>query len=118
VLEAPLDVAGEVRAKILFQAAWTAATAGDRARCAQFMAESLELYRTLVQRSPEEPTLQRGLIAAYNQAEEIAVDQVAWVPLFQPKNIYVFQNYVKGFTIDAQGRSLDNIWPNVKLLSH
>jgi len=57
-------------------------------------------------------------IAAYNQAEEIAVDQVAWVPILQAKNIYVFQNYVKGFTIDAQGRSLDNIWPNVKILSH
>jgi peptide/nickel transport system substrate-binding protein/oligopeptide transport system substrate-binding protein len=56
--------------------------------------------------------------AAYNQAEEIAVDQVAWIPVFQAKNIYVFQKYVRGFTIDAQGRSLDNVWPNVQILSH
>ncbi len=57
-------------------------------------------------------------IAAYNQAEEIAVDQVAWAPLFQGKNIYVFQKYVKGFSIDAQGLSPDIMWPNVEILAH
>jgi predicted ATPase len=74
VLEAPADLADEVRAKILFQAAWTAATAGDRVRCAQLLEEALKLYRTLVQRSPAELSLQRGLIAALNGAGRIALN--------------------------------------------
>ncbi len=74
VMEAPADMAGEVRAKVLFQAAWAATTAGDRARCAQLLAESLSLYRTLVQRSPADRTLQRGLIAALNGAGHIALN--------------------------------------------
>jgi len=73
VLEAPADVATEVRAQVLFQAAWTAATAGDVARRGQLMEESLSLYRALVQRSPENRTLQRGLIAALNGAGHIAL---------------------------------------------
>jgi predicted ATPase/DNA-binding CsgD family transcriptional regulator/transcriptional regulator with XRE-family HTH domain len=74
VQEASVEVAGEVRAKILFQAAWAASPAGDSARRAQLLAESLALYRTLVQRSPEKPALQRGLIAALNGAGHIALN--------------------------------------------
>ncbi len=73
LLEAPVDVAGDVRAKILFHAAWAEFAAGDKARRAQLIAESLTLYRTLVQRSPEDLTLQRGLIAALNGAGHMAL---------------------------------------------
>jgi predicted ATPase/transcriptional regulator with XRE-family HTH domain len=73
VLEAPVDVAGDVRAKILFHAAWAESAAGDKARRAQLIEESLTLYRTLVQRSPAELSLQRGLIAALNGAGHIAL---------------------------------------------
>jgi oligopeptide transport system substrate-binding protein len=54
----------------------------------------------------------------YNQAEEIAVDEVAWIPVFQSKTIYVFQKYVKGFSIDAEGLSPDVLWSGVQILSH
>ena len=54
----------------------------------------------------------------YNQAEEIAIDNVAWVPLFQAKTIYVFQKYLKGFSIDSEGLSPDISWSNVQILSH
>ena len=54
----------------------------------------------------------------YNQAEEIAIDQVAWVPLFQAKTIYVFQKYVKGFAFDSEGLTPDTAWSNVQILSH
>src|SRR5262249_44251769 len=74
VLEAPVDVAGDVRAKLLFHGAWATLATGDRARLAQLLEESLTLYRTLVQRSPEEPGLQRGLIAALNGAGHIALN--------------------------------------------
>lgn len=56
--------------------------------------------------------------ALYNQAEEIAVDNVAWIPLFQGKNIYVFQTYVQGFGYDSQGLWPDIAWSNVKILQH
>ncbi len=73
VLEAPVDVADDVRAKILFHAAWAEFTAGGKARRAQLIEESLALYRTLVRRSPTELSLQRGLIAALNGAGHIAL---------------------------------------------
>jgi hypothetical protein len=73
VLEAPVDVVGDVRAKILFHAAWAESAAGDKTRRAQLIEESLTLYRTLVQQSPAELSLQRGLIAALNGAGHIAL---------------------------------------------
>jgi peptide/nickel transport system substrate-binding protein/oligopeptide transport system substrate-binding protein len=63
-------------------------------------------------------TDQNSRLAAYYQAEEIAVDQVAWVSLFQGKNLYVVQKYVKGFSIDAQGVSPAILWPQVEILAH
>lgn len=54
----------------------------------------------------------------YDQAEEIAVDNVAWVPLFQGKNIYVFQSYVQGFSFDIQGLTPDIQWSSIKILQH
>jgi peptide/nickel transport system substrate-binding protein/oligopeptide transport system substrate-binding protein len=56
--------------------------------------------------------------ALYGQAEELAVDEVAWIPFSQSKNIYVFQPYVNGFVQDAGGLTPDNVWPNVQIMSH
>ena len=71
--EAPRDVAGEVRAKALLQAAWAALTAGDKARRAELLEESLTLYRSLVQQFPKKSTLQRGLLAALTAAGHMAL---------------------------------------------
>jgi oligopeptide transport system substrate-binding protein len=57
-------------------------------------------------------------LSLYNQAEEIAIDNVAWIPFSQGKNLYVFQKYVSGFVIDAQDLTPDIAWANVKILQH
>ncbi len=54
----------------------------------------------------------------YNQAEEIAIDQVSWIPFEQGKTIYTHQKWVSGFTIDAQGLTPDIAWPDVQILQH
>jgi oligopeptide transport system substrate-binding protein len=54
----------------------------------------------------------------YNQAEEIAIDNVAWIPFEQGKNIFTHQKWVSGFTIDAQGLTPDIAWSDVKILQH
>lgn len=54
----------------------------------------------------------------YNQAEEIAIDQVSWIPIIQGKNIYTHQKWVSGFSIDAQGLVPDIGWPDVQILQH
>ncbi|HEY7414277.1 MAG TPA: peptide ABC transporter substrate-binding protein, partial [Ktedonobacteraceae bacterium] len=57
-------------------------------------------------------------LADYNQAEELAVQNVAWIPFSQGKNIYVFQKWVSGFVQDAQGLTPDISWPDVQILQH
>jgi peptide/nickel transport system substrate-binding protein/oligopeptide transport system substrate-binding protein len=57
-------------------------------------------------------------IAAYNQAEEIAVDEVAWAPIFQSKSVYVTQKWVKGFILDAGGLTPDISWASIQILNH
>jgi oligopeptide transport system substrate-binding protein len=61
---------------------------------------------------------QNQRISLYNQAEEIAIDNVAWIPFIQGKTIYVFQKYVQGYYSDAQGLTPDIGWPSVKILAH
>ncbi len=54
----------------------------------------------------------------YNQAEELAVDEVAWIPFSQSKNTYVVQPWVSGFTVDAGGLIPDSVWANVYVTQH
>ena len=56
--------------------------------------------------------------AEYGQAEELAVDEVAWIPTNQGKNIYVFQPYIKGFVQNAGGLTPDLSWPDVSIAAH
>ncbi len=41
--------------------------------------------------------------AAYNQAEQIAIDQVGWLPLYHSKGSILIRPTVKGLTYTAQG---------------
>jgi peptide/nickel transport system substrate-binding protein/oligopeptide transport system substrate-binding protein len=61
---------------------------------------------------------QNQRIQDYNQAEEQDIQQVAWIPINQGKNIFVFQKYVQNFFYDAQGLTPDISWPDVQILSH
>ncbi len=57
-------------------------------------------------------------LALYNKMEEEAVDNVAWIPFSQSKNLYVVEPYVHGFTIDAGGLTPDDVWANVYITQH
>ena len=80
VLEAPADVAEDIRAQILFYAAG-AESVREKAQQKQLLAESLTLYRTLVQRSPADLRLQRGLITALTGAGHLALNTGAYPEL-------------------------------------
>jgi oligopeptide transport system substrate-binding protein len=54
----------------------------------------------------------------YNQAEELAVQNVAWIPFIQQKIIYTIQKWVSGYSVDAQGLTPDIAWPDVQILQH
>ncbi len=57
-------------------------------------------------------------LSIYNQMEEEAVDNVAWIPFSQSKNLYVVEPYVHGFTIDGGGLTPDDVWANVYITQH
>ncbi len=54
----------------------------------------------------------------YNQAEELAVDEVGWIPFSQNKNTYVVQPWVHGLSIDAGGLVPDSEWANIYVTQH
>jgi oligopeptide transport system substrate-binding protein len=49
----------------------------------------------------------------YNQVEELAVQEEAWAPYSQYKNVYVYQNNVHGYVLDAGGLTPPDVWANV-----
>jgi peptide/nickel transport system substrate-binding protein/oligopeptide transport system substrate-binding protein len=54
----------------------------------------------------------------YNQAEELAVDEVGWIPIFQQKNLYSFQTYIHGFVQDSGGLTPQDVWGDVYIEAH
>lgn len=61
---------------------------------------------------------QNQRFALYNQAEELAVDEVAWIPIYQQKNLYAFQSYIHGFVQDSGGLTPQSIWGDVYIEAH
>jgi len=57
-------------------------------------------------------------LSTYNQMEELAVDNVAWIPFDQQKNTYLVEPWVKGFSIDAGGLTPDDVWSGVTIQQH
>ncbi len=49
----------------------------------------------------------------YQQVEELAVQEEAWAPWSQQKNVYVYQNNVHGYVLDAGGLTPPDVWANV-----
>jgi oligopeptide transport system substrate-binding protein len=49
----------------------------------------------------------------YDQVEELAVDEGAWMPYSQAKTVYVYQNNVHGYIQDAGGLTPPDVWANV-----
>ncbi len=54
----------------------------------------------------------------YNQAEQMIVDQVPWIPFEQGKLYWRQREYVHGFGFNSLGLMLDINWPNVYIAAH
>ncbi|HEX9038120.1 MAG TPA: peptide ABC transporter substrate-binding protein [Ktedonobacterales bacterium] len=54
----------------------------------------------------------------YNQAEQIAVNEVAWLPFQQAKLAWRLRQYVRGFAYNGLGVMVDLSWPNVYIAAH
>jgi oligopeptide transport system substrate-binding protein len=61
---------------------------------------------------------QSARMSDYNQAEQLLVTQVAWLPLDQHKFYYELRPYVQGFSVDAQGLTPLDKWQGVYIASH
>lgn len=49
----------------------------------------------------------------YDQVEQLAVQEEAWAPYSQYKNVYVYQKNVHGYVLDAGGLTPPDSWANV-----
>ena len=49
----------------------------------------------------------------YNQAEQLAVDEVGWLPLFNPTLNVLMRPYVSGFVFTGQGITVPD-WSAVR----
>lgn len=54
----------------------------------------------------------------YNQAEQMVVEAVPWIPYQQSKIAWRLRSYVHGFTYDGLGIMVDINWPNVFIAAH
>ena len=54
----------------------------------------------------------------YNQAEQIVVDQAAWIPYQQPKIDWRERSWVHGFGFNPGGLMVDINWPKVYIAQH
>ena len=61
---------------------------------------------------------QQQRIADYQQAEQLLVNQVAWMTLDQAKAFYQVRSYVNGYTEDAQGDVPLDQWQKMYIVSH
>lgn len=61
-----------------------------------------------------DPSQLQQRLQLYNQAEQIAVDKVAWLPLFYPKLNILIQPRVEGIAVTPLGLSVSD-WTKVKL---
>lgn len=57
-------------------------------------------------------------MALYNQAEQIIVDDVGWLPYMQEKAKWRQRSWVHGFGLNAQASIPDISWPNVYITAH
>lgn len=54
----------------------------------------------------------------YNQAEQMIVDEVGWLPYMQEKAKWRQRSWVRGFGLNAQASIPDISWPNVYITAH
>jgi oligopeptide transport system substrate-binding protein len=54
----------------------------------------------------------------YNQAEQIVINDVGWIPFQQAKAAWRVRPYVRGFTYNGMGMMVDLSWANVYIAAH
>jgi peptide/nickel transport system substrate-binding protein/oligopeptide transport system substrate-binding protein len=54
----------------------------------------------------------------YNQAEQLLVDQGAWIPIYQSKNAYNLPAYVHNFTYNSLEEIPPSAWQSIYLTTH
>jgi oligopeptide transport system substrate-binding protein len=57
-------------------------------------------------------------ISLYNQAEQLVVNQVPWIPFEQTKLFWRMRPWVRGFGLNPLGEMVDIAWPNVYIAGH
>ena len=57
-------------------------------------------------------------MSLYNQAEQIIVNEVAWIPYEQAKAFWRMRPWVRGFGVNPIGMMVDIAWPNVAIYNH
>lgn len=57
-------------------------------------------------------------ITMYQQAEQLLVNDVAWLPFSQPKFLYKLQTYVKGYSVPVDEVVPDQSWPDIFIAAH
>lgn len=54
----------------------------------------------------------------YNQAEQMVVNEVPWIPYEQGKSFWRMRPWVRGFGLNPIGMMVDIAWPNVYITNH
>jgi peptide/nickel transport system substrate-binding protein/oligopeptide transport system substrate-binding protein len=57
-------------------------------------------------------------MSLYNQAEQMVVNEVPWIPYEQAKAFWRMRPWVRGFGVNPIGLMVDIAWPNVAIYSH
>lgn len=57
-------------------------------------------------------------MSLYNQAEQMVVNLVPWIPYEQAKSFWRMRSWVGGFGLNSIGLMVDIAWPNVYIASH
>ena len=57
-------------------------------------------------------------MSLYNQAEQMVVNEVPWIPYEQGKSFWRMRPWVRGFGLNPLGMIVDIAWPNVAIYSH
>jgi peptide/nickel transport system substrate-binding protein/oligopeptide transport system substrate-binding protein len=57
-------------------------------------------------------------MSLYNQAEQMVVNEVPWIPYEQAKAFWRMRPWVRGFGVNPIGMMVDIAWPNVAIYSH
>jgi ABC-type oligopeptide transport system substrate-binding subunit len=57
-------------------------------------------------------------LSEYQQAEQLLVTAVAWIPLHQEKGSYVAQTFVTNYQVTALGQPSSNAWQRIYIARH